>query len=265
VLLHWFPPRQFVLTGAGGYGTHEVARFAHRYRRRLTLVSRFYATANLYAPPPARSTRPKAGRPRTKGSKQPSPQQVVARTTLQRVWVRWYGGTTRHVEIVSRQAHWYKTGHGLVPVRWVFVHDCTGTHRDEYFFTTAPTLSPKHLIELYTGRWSLETTFQELRAYLGLETTCGWSQAPGLRAAPCLFGLFSVVALLYAYLPACHTAGAQVAWVGKRNVTFSDALAAVRRWVWSEWIFVMGGRQEAFAQLPDSLRNTLLYALAPAA
>ncbi len=52
VLLHWFPQRQFVLTREGGYGTHEMARFAHRYRRRLSLVSRLYATANLYAPPP---------------------------------------------------------------------------------------------------------------------------------------------------------------------------------------------------------------------
>ena len=37
-----------------------------------------------------------------------------------------------------------------------------------------------------------------------------------LRAAPCLFGLFSVVALLYADLPAYHTDGTQVVWVGKR-------------------------------------------------
>jgi hypothetical protein len=33
VLLHWFPRRQFMLTGDGGYGTHAMARFAHRYRR----------------------------------------------------------------------------------------------------------------------------------------------------------------------------------------------------------------------------------------
>jgi hypothetical protein len=265
VLLHWCPQRQFLLAGDGSYGTHELARFAHRYRRHLTLVSRFYARANLYAPPPARCARPKAGRPRTKGLKQPSPQQVVAEAKRHRLRVRWYGGTTRQVEVVSATARWYKGGQGLVPVRWVFVHDLTGTHRDEYFFTTAVTMSPRQLIETYTGRWSLETTFQELRAYLGLETTRGWTQATVLRAAPCLFGLFSVVALLYAQLPPCHTRGAQVAWVGKQDVTFSDALAAVRRWVWSEWIFVMCGHKEAFTQLPDSLRNLLLYALAPAA
>ena len=35
VLIHWFPDRQFVFAGDGGYGTHALARFAHRHRRHL--------------------------------------------------------------------------------------------------------------------------------------------------------------------------------------------------------------------------------------
>src|SRR5262249_56676978 len=88
------PRAPFSLAGAGSSRPTELARFAHRYRRRLILVSRFYATANLYAPPPARCARPKAGRPRTKGLKQPAPHQVVASATRQRLRVRWYGGGT---------------------------------------------------------------------------------------------------------------------------------------------------------------------------
>jgi len=62
VLIHWFPQRHFIFSGDGSYGTHELARFAHRHRAHLTLVSRFYPNANLYAPPPAVSGQPKAGR-----------------------------------------------------------------------------------------------------------------------------------------------------------------------------------------------------------
>src|SRR5262249_27318742 len=43
VLTHWFPDRQFIFAGDGGYGTHALARFAGRHRRNLTLVSLFYA------------------------------------------------------------------------------------------------------------------------------------------------------------------------------------------------------------------------------
>src|SRR5256886_2967764 len=48
------------------------------------------------------------------------------------------------------------------------------------------------VIATYTGRWNIETTFQEMRAYLGLETTRGRTKNTVLRAAPCLFGLYSV-------------------------------------------------------------------------
>ena len=44
-----------------------------------------------------------------------------------------------------------------------------------------------------------------------------------LRAAPCLFGLYTVVALLYHALPEAKRSG-RVAWPGKAGVTFSDAL-----------------------------------------
>jgi hypothetical protein len=265
VLIHWFPDRHFRFAGDGSYGTHALARFASQHRRHLTLVSRFYPAANLYAPPPAVRRQATVGRPRKKGAKQLSPQAVVARAKRRRLTVTWYGGSIRQVEVVTGTGHWYKGGAGLVPVRWVFVHDLTGTHRDEYFFTTDRTMAPKQIIETYTGRWSIETTFQELRAYLGLETTRGRTEATVLRVAPCLFGLFSVVALLYASLPGRWTRTARVAWVGKRNVTFSDAMTAVRRWVWVEWVFVTCGQRETFAKLPRPLRDLLLHALAPAA
>ena len=46
VLIRWFPRRKFVFAGDGGYGTHELSRFAHRHGSRLTRVSRFDPDAN---------------------------------------------------------------------------------------------------------------------------------------------------------------------------------------------------------------------------
>ena len=83
------------------------------------------------------------------------------------------------MEVVTGTGQWYKSGPALVPVRWVFVHDLTGTHRDEYFFTTDVAMSAAAVIETYTGRWNIETTFQEMRSYLGLETTRGWMPEHG--------------------------------------------------------------------------------------
>lgn len=264
VLLHWFPHRKFVFSGDGGYGTHELARFAHRHRDRLTLVSRFYPDANLYAPPPMVKGK-RNGRPRKKGRKLASPAEVVKRSPRSRLTVAWYGGGQRRIEVVSGTGHWYKNGEGLVPVRWVFVHDRSGTHRDEYFFTTDLAMTPKTIVETFTGRWNIETTFQEMRDYLGLETTRGWTKNTVLRAAPCLFGLYSVVALLYARLPTRRTNGVAILWAGKTDHTFSDAITAVRRWLWTDWVFATPGHCRPFSKLSRPIKAVLMYALAPAA
>jgi hypothetical protein len=265
LMLRWFPGRQFRFAGDAGYGSHDVAEFAARTRGRLHLVSKFHPKANPHRPPPLVVGKRPNGRPRKKGAKLPSPQQVVARSRGARHDVAWYGGGRRDVEVVSGTAHWYKGGAGLVEVLWVYVRDLSGTHRDEYFYTTELALTPPEVIEHYAERWNIETTFAEMRSYLGLETTRGRCASTVLRAEPMLFGLYSVVTLMYEQLPEAAQEQGQVQWEGKQAVTFSDAISAVRRWLWSDWAFEKGGHDAAFSKLPLPLRQTLLYALAPAA
>jgi hypothetical protein len=262
LLLLRFPDRTFLFVGDTGYGTHEVARFVWRHRQRLALVSKLHPDANLFTPPPRYRGQ---GRPRVKGRRLPKPRQVVAqRQRFRRQTVAWYGGSTRPVHSASGRGHWYKAGRGLVPIRWVFVRDRQGTHRDEYFFTTDGNLSVEAIIGHYTGRWNIETTFEELRAHLGLESTRGWCKQTVLRAAPCLFGLYSVVALLYQALPNAQRGGT-VCWPGKRDSTFSDALVSVRRWLWAEWVFPQADQGKAIEKLPETLRDMIITALTPAA
>ena len=84
-----------------------------------------------------------------------------------------------------------------------------------------------------------------------------------VRAAPCLFGLYSVVAVLYHLLPEAKRSG-RVAWAGKDTVTFSDALTAVRRRVWADGVFPQAKVDGAIAELPANVRELLLSGLAPA-
>ena len=216
----------------------------------------------MFEPPPTYNGK---GRPPVKGQRRPKPREAVtAARRYQRLTVGWYGGGTRRVETLTGTGHWYKAGEGLVPIFWVFVRDREGTHRDEYFYTTDVTLSAREVIASYTGRWNIETTFQEVRSCLHLETARGWCRTTVLRGTPCLFGLYSVVVSLSNELPTARRIVA-ISWPGKRAVTFSDALAAVRRWVWLDGVFsrVYGG--PAVEKLPAPLREVLYSALAPAA
>jgi DDE superfamily endonuclease len=264
-LIHWFPERHFIFVGDTGYGTSETARFCHRHRQHLSVVSQFYPDAALYEPPPPRTGRT-IGRPRVKGQKLASPQEVVANTaTRTSLIVAWYGGTTRTIEVVTDTGHWYRIGEDLVAVRWVYVHDCTGTHRDEYFFATDLSLCPKQIIECYTQRWSLETTFQECREHLKLESTKCYSKQTVLRFTPCLFGLYPIVVLLYLQLPEPLRSPVIVSWRGKSTTTFADMITCVRRAIWQQWVFQIPTKTASFSILPKSLQATILSALAPAA
>ena len=104
-----------------------------------------------------------------------------------------------------------------------------------------------------------------MRSYVGLETTRGWKKETVLRAAPCLFGLYSVVVCLYLLTPAQYRRKAGVQWPGKENLTFSDALRCVRQWLWVEWVFASAGQKQTFENLPEDFQELLLGGLAPAA
>lgn len=258
-LIHWFPERKFIVVGDGGYASHELARFCHRHREHVTLISRFHPQANLYEAPVNRRSR-KGGRPRIKGRRLPKPQDAVKRAKPKRFTVNWYGGGRRRVELTWGEGQWYKAHHsgGLVPVRWVFVHDLTGTHRDEYFYSTDPTLAPDKIVGLFTGRWSIEVTFQEVRRHLGFATVRNWSRQSVLRTAPCLLGLFSLVSLIFAR--AAQRKPPKIAsapWYHKKEPTFSDAMCAVRRLCWQE-VLRRPDKHAGVTKLPTRLRLMLL-------
>ena len=258
-LLHWFPDRKFVLLGDGGYASHDLARYCHRHRDRLALVSRFVPKGALYAPPPRPKKNKKAGRPRTKGKKLKTPAAVVASSRLRNTTVSWYGATERQVQVCDGHGHWYHAGAGLVPVHWVFVRDAEGTRRDEYFYTTHDGFTPEQIASLYTLRWNLEVTFQELRAHLGFETPRQRVPQSVLRMAPCLMGLFSVICLIYhehlkrhkvrTWTRPCYT---------KSEPTFSDAIATVRRLFWQETVFAQPYFRKVCKNLPPKLQQFIL-------
>jgi DDE superfamily endonuclease len=257
MLIHWFPERKFILLGDGAYASHELARFCHRHRRHVTLVSRFHPHANLYEAP-SLNHRNKTGRPRTKGQRIAKPAGAVKNSKARRFTVNWYGGKTRHVGLIWGEGYWYKAADGLVPVRWVFAHDRSGTHRDEYFYSTDPTMPPDRIVSLYTGRWCIEVTFQEVRAHLGFATPRNWSAKSVLRTAPCLLGLFSVVSLIFnRQTRGQGTRPASFAWYAKTEPTFTEAMKCVRRLCWTE-VFQQSPKHAGLAKLSRPLRIMLL-------
>jgi hypothetical protein len=268
MVVGWAPERCFRLIGDGAYGTHDLAdalcaASASPSLRRVTLVSRFKMNAALYGRPPAYSGR---GRPRIKGRKLRSPGEVAAdrRTRWSRLTVQWYGATRKEVKVCSRTGLWYRRGSGATEVRWVVVRDPEGRRADEVFFTTDVAMSVQAIVETFVRRWGLETTFQEARRHLGLETLRNRSADAIRRSVPLLLATYSLVVVWFAkHVRTAEAHKQNRPWYTKASVTFSDMLAAARRDVLGELLLPRSGAGTVESKLPSWLEVLLNQRVPP--
>ena len=231
-LRRWLPGHRIVAVTDTSFAALELLGAV---RGRVDVITRLRLDANLFAPAPPR--RPgQTGRPRRKGERVPKLEQRLARadTPWRRVGVPdWYGGGEREVDIVSGVAVWYHAGLPVVPIRWVLVRDPGGKFKPQAFLCTDETVDPTQILRWFVLRWRLEVTFEEGRRHLGVETQRQWSDKAITRTTPALLALFSLVAL-WAAEPLAHTTRSprRASWYAKPELTFSDALAAVRQCLW---------------------------------
>ena len=234
----WLPKRAVVVVADASFAALELIAAA---RRHVCLITRLRLDANLYEPPPERR-HGRRGRPALKGKPLPKLSAVLKdpKTAWTRVTMReWYGGQTREVEYVSGVAVWYKGGFPPAMIRWILVRDPTGEREPQAFLCTDTNREPEAILRLFVFRWRIETTFQEVREHLGVETQRQWSDLAILRTTPALLGLYSLITV-WAHELATARAGAirphAAAWYDKTQPTFSDAIAAVRRALWTPGI-----------------------------
>jgi hypothetical protein len=180
-------------------------------------------------------------------------------TPWQRVTIRgWYGRTQHRLDVATGTALWHHPGR-RVPIRWVLVRDAEGVREPQAFLCTNLEAEPTAILDWFVRRWRVEVTFAEVRRHLGVETQRQWSDLAILRTTPALLGLFSLVTLWagtikseYGVLPEA------VRWYPKADPTFSDALALVRRELWTSTTFATSPAHRDSAKNTDRLLNRLI-------
>ncbi len=259
LVARWLPGRQVVAVTDSSYAAIELLKAVGRH---LTLISRLRLDARLFDPPPPRRPGTK-GRPRVTGGRQPTLIERLSdpKTAWRRITVTgWYGRCVRQLDVVSGTALWYHPGK-QVPVRWVLVRDGAGVFEPQAFVCTNEAADPLDILRFFVRRWSVEVTFAEVRRHLGVESQRQWSDRAIARTTPSLLALFSLVTL---WANALSTRGLvrprRAAWYAKAEVTFSDALAAVRCQLWSAEPSSTSPRDGDVAKIPRSLLSRLTQA-----
>jgi hypothetical protein len=125
-----------------------------------------------------------------------------------------------------------------VPVRWVLVRDPEGDFKTQALLCTNLDADHEQVLRWFVMRWLLEVTFQEARRHLGFETQKQWSELAIRCTTPALVGLYSLIALLVdRQMSRAVGVVRQAAWYHKRDPTFADALALVRKELWAHATF----------------------------
>ena len=267
-LRRWLPNRPLVVVADSSYAALDLLHFCQSMTRPVTFITRLRLDAALYEPAPPRLSG-QMGRPRIKGQRLPTLGKLLecpdgGWTTMS---VGWYDGAIRTVEFVSQTAVWYHAGKPPVPIRWVLIQDPLRQFDSQALLCTDPAVSPDQIIEWFVLRWQIEVTFQETRAHLGVETQRQWSDLAISRTTPVLLGLFSWITL------AAHLLGDRrlatprsAAWYVKSVPTFVDAIALVRRHLWSaSETFYTSSQKPDIRKVPTQLYNRFIESLAYAA
>jgi hypothetical protein len=263
----WLPDRRVVVVADSGF---SALKLIAAVRRHVCFITRLRLDASLFEPASKRR-KGQMGRPALKGKRRPKLNAVLADPKT--VWTsvtltEWYGGQTRKLEYVSQTAVWYHNGMPPAAIRWVLVRDPSGQRDAQAFLCTDLDLEPTAILKRFVCRWRIETTFQEVREHLGVETQRQWSDLAILRTTPALLGLYSLVTIWAHGLmqkPSTVVRPHPAAWYSKHHPTFSDAIAAVRRVLWSPPSFSMSRSGSESIEIPVSLLNRFVETLCLAA
>jgi hypothetical protein len=257
----WLPDRSIKLMGDTAYTILELG--LHANTQQVTLITTGRLDAVLHEPPPERS-RHTIGRPRVVGTRLPALETVLQNpeTVWQKLTLDWYGEGERTLEVCTGTALWYRSGYDPLPIRWVLTRDPQGKRPPKAIFSTDSTQTAEQIISDFMKRWSLEVTFEESRAHLGIETQRQWSDRAIERSTPLLFGLYSLVALFgQALHPDGHIPIAQAAWYRKHTATFCDVLALVRHHLWGQETFSTSPTDPGVVLVPCSTLERLSWAV----
>jgi DDE superfamily endonuclease len=262
----WLPGRPLVIVADGTYSVLDfLVNVSHLPQ--VSVITRLRLDACLYDPAPAREAG-KRGRSALKGPAQPKLATRLTDPTT--VWKKhnlsWYGGTTREMEIATGTALWYQSPVPPVAIRWVLIRDPAGQYEPLALLCTDQNAEPAQIVEWFVLRWTVEVTFHEVRAHLGVETQRQWSDLAILRTTPALLGLFSLVTIFAQHLLGKESFPIrQTAWYTKALPTFSDTLALVRQHLWPSAFFSVSSTEADTVQIPRAFFDLLVQTLAFAA
>lgn len=189
------------------------------------LTSRLLIDARLYDAPAVRKPGTN-GRPRKRGERLPTPQEMLAKR-CRRVSFDIYG-RVEEARLADCEARVYAAPQRLLRV--VAIEPLSGGRKPQAFYSTCHEATAEQVIAWYASRWSIEVAFHDSKGQLGFEEPQGWSRKAVERTAPLAMLLYSLIVLWFAREGHRYYQPLDCPWYqAKSEPSFTDMLATLRR------------------------------------
>lgn len=219
------------------------------------LTSRLKLDARLYEPPPPKTG--KGGRPRRRGQRLPTPQQMLQ-------------GRCRHLDLdiygrhdKSRIAEAVARVYAAPdrPLKVVAVEPLSGGREVQAFYSTIHQASAEQVLTEYSSRYSIEDMIHEAKGQLGFEEPQGWTRAAVRRTAPVAMLLYSLVLLWFNAEGHRHYEAPNRPWyANKPHASFADMLSTLRVCSVREKVLSMPPHDQPSVNLLQTLLHVVKHA-----
>jgi DDE superfamily endonuclease len=221
----WFPGRQLLVCGDSAYGGQSVLQ---KLPENVDLISRVHPKGALYEP--AATTKSKnGGRPRKKGKRLPGMAEWG--DDKSQPWAELvFDQFGLHATLLVKTIHaLYYTAGGERLLTVVLVRDAVGKRPDQMFYSTCLDWVARTILTYYSGRWSIEVTFEHSKQLLGLEDPANRIPKAVERTAPMALVLYSLILIWFHQEGHKHVKFPDRPWyTRKREPSFGDALTTLR-------------------------------------
>lgn len=261
----WFPDREFVLIGDGGYSSGKLLK---DLPARVTYVGLMRGDAALHDTKLPKRPKGKPGPKPKHGRRIDSPRKMAKTVDRSKKTKKWKRltitayGEERSFDVFAYKAVWPKV-FGQRSILVVISRALDVGYDEIYLYTTDLTADPSWVVETYAKRVSIERAFKDSKQVMQIEKPQHWSQTSIEKLAPWVWLMQTLVSLWYLTdgrkLPEAKEARKNMGeWDTEWSLRHMCRL--LRRLTIREAINSMSGRKADLLQLTEQLENYLFLA-----
>lgn len=207
-----------------GDSAYTAPAVLHQIPRSIAVTGRVVPNVRLHKAPPTRQPG-QVGRPRKRGERLPTPQEMLQAKGLSRLDLELYDRSMYHVRVAEQTGRFYKAPEREVKV--VATEHLKGGRGVEVFYTTEIDADATQALTRFSWRWPIEVTFHDTKQHLGVDEPQNRTTKAVRRTAPTGFLLYSLIVWWHenhrdkpAKFLRC--------WPKKQGASFAEMLAALR-------------------------------------